>query len=270
MVSIGVARILVPIFRYSCVGRGLSSHRFITSASAAEMSTSLAFEIRAHIESFPLREEATWTSGSSRQHHEGLTVPVMRTYVKKFRNCGLSYNQWESTLNELYGIHTKNVEEIFIAGFLLCQYPKHRKQLPMALLVNWIGNLQGWAEIDVTCQSTFSAKELVQRWDTDFYVLLANDLLKSSKLSHQRASLVLLLRSLRESPDERFLQVALQNVHSLKEIDHKLITKAISWILRTALKHHRDRVHLYVEENAASLPSVAVREFRKKYETGTK
>ena len=84
---------------------------------------------------------------------------------------------------------------------------------------------------------------------------------------------MLLLRTLRESNDERFLQAALGNVDHLTKGEHKedkLITKAISWVLRTAIKQHREQVNAYVEANAASLPALAVREFRKKYTTGTK
>lgn len=50
----------------------------------------------------------------------------------------------------------------------------------------------------------------------------------------------------------------------------KLIAKAVSWILRSLVKRHRQIVGEYVFKNEASLPAIAVREFKKKYETGKK
>jgi 3-methyladenine DNA glycosylase AlkD len=64
--------------------------------------------------------------------------------------------------------------------------------------------------------------------------------------------------------------MGLSIVESLKHEKDKLITKAISWILRESIKQHRDAVGAYVGKNADNLPAIAIREFRKKFETGTK
>jgi hypothetical protein len=255
-------------------------------------------------------------SGSLRRHHQYLTVPKMRKYIKDAfdtKQRGLTYDQWLATLQELYDTEPTNscVEEIFMAGLLLAQHDKFRARLPLALLFEWIGNLHGWAEVDITCQSTFSGKEVAARWDKDFASFITYDLVESTNPSHRRASLVLLLRTLRESSDVRFLQAALQNVDRLSsrkkkekkktttttttiDVDNnknnditdqdkgiitttnknnnnqRIVTKAISWTLRTALQQHRERVHAYVEKKADQLPRIAVTEFRNKYTTGKK
>jgi hypothetical protein len=255
-------------------------------------------------------------SGSLRQHHQYLTVPKMRKYIKDAFDTkarGLTYEQWLATLQELYDTEptTSCVEEIFMAGLLLAQHDKFRARLPLAILYEWIGNLHGWAEVDITCQSTFSGKEVAARWDKDFASFVTHDLVESTNPSHRRASLVLLLRTLRESSDERFLQAALQNIDRLSsrqkkekkkttttiiDVDdnkdndimdqdkgiiitttnnsnnnnQRIITKAISWTLRTALQQHRERIHAYVKKKANQLPRIAVIEFRNKYTTGKK
>lgn len=230
-------------------------------------------EIRTFVESFPVSKKSP-TSGSSRLHRAGLTVPLMRNYVKDFqqeKRGEMTYDLWETTLNDLYRQEAANAEEVFIAGFILGQYAAYRKKLPLDLLFHWIGNLEGWAEVDVTCQSNFSAREVLDRWDEGFSTLAMNDLVKSPCISHQRASLVVLIRPLRESADERLLEAVLHNVEILKLKDpDKLITKAISWVLRTSLKHHQNKVYQYVQEQEISLPAFAVKEFRSKFETGTK
>jgi 3-methyladenine DNA glycosylase AlkD len=48
------------------------------------------------------------------------------------------------------------------------------------------------------------------------------------------------------------------------------IPKAISWVLRSHTKHCPGAVAEFVEDNAAALPAVAVRETRNKLRTGTK
>ncbi len=48
------------------------------------------------------------------------------------------------------------------------------------------------------------------------------------------------------------------------------IPKAISWVLRTHLKHARSSVERLLDERSADLPAIAVRETRNKLRTGTK
>ena len=89
-------------------------------------------------------------------------------------------------------------------------------------------------------------------------------------IQHRRASLVFLVKPLLDSDDERFISTALGNVEALKHEKDKLITKAVSWILRSSVKRHRETVGEYVFKNEASFPAIALREFKKKYTTGTK
>jgi len=59
-------------------------------------------------------------------------------------------------------------------------------------------------------------------------------------------------------------------IDRLKAERHLMITKAVSWALRTLIKLYPDRVAAYLDDNQDVLPSHAVREVRNKLETGLK
>lgn len=206
-------------------------------------------------------------SGSPRIHH-GLSNPTMRQFVKNWVKAhpALAYEDWVATMSGLYA--GESIDERCLAGFMLGQYGRFRQQVPLATLDAWIGQLEGWREIDNTCQSNFTAKEVLGAWDA--WQLFLVDLSQRETIQHRRASLVLLVKPVRESADERLILTALANVERLKHEGDKLITKAISWVLREAIKRHRSTVGAYVTANETTLPAIAVREFHKKYRTGKK
>jgi 3-methyladenine DNA glycosylase AlkD len=80
----------------------------------------------------------------------------------------------------------------------------------------------------------------------------------------------LLTKPLRQSDDPRLADMALMNVEKLKSEKSILITKAVSWVLRSMIKHHRTEVERYVEMNVDTLPKIAVRETRNKLVGGVK
>ncbi len=67
---------------------------------------------------------------------------------------------------------------------------KLRKQIDIKSLDNWLGCLSGWAEVDSTCQSNFTEKELLENWNEWREFLI--DLSKDKNINKRRASLVLL------------------------------------------------------------------------------
>ena len=82
--------------------------------------------------------------------------------------------------------------------------------------------------------------------------------------------MVLLCSPLRKAADKRLATVALANIDRLKHEKEILITKAISWLLRSMVKHHRKEVVTYLKANQQSLPKIAVRETQKVLDTGKK
>jgi len=231
--------------------------------------TSFAKDFREFIREHPSEKggDSATSSGSSRLHR-GLRNPTMRQFVKTWAgdHASLTYGDWQDTLSELY--QGEWIDEACLAGFMLAHYGQFRNDLPLNILDDWIGNLQGWREIDTTCQSNYTAKDILLNWEAWHPFLV--DLSQRDTIQHRRASLVLLVKPLLDSEDERFISTALGNVEALKLEKDKLITKAVSWILRSSVKRHRQIVGEYVFKNEVSLPAIALREFKKKYTTGKK
>ena len=172
-------------------------------------------------------------SGASHFDH-GIRIPTLRAFIKTWsaQHKTLTRDEWLALLDALY--HGDSLDEKLLAGQVLAQYPALRRDLPLELFETWLEQLEGWEEIDGTCQSTFSGKEVLARWDewNTFLIKLRRD----ANINKQRASLVLLNRSVRESADARLINLALEQVEALKAEKDKRITKAISWILREAIK----------------------------------
>ena len=81
---------------------------------------------------------------------------------------------------------------------------------------------------------------------------------------------MLLCKPLTRSEDERLSKQAFQMIDSLKLEKEILITKAISWLLRSMAKLHKNDLKKYIDKNKASLPAIAVRETLMKLKTGRK
>jgi 3-methyladenine DNA glycosylase AlkD len=179
---------------------------------------------------------------------------------------GLSLGEYCDLIGSL--CRGESFDEIALAGALLDRMPRLRKQIDPRLLDEWLAGVEGWAEVDSLCQSHFSGAEVLARW-SDWQPLLAG-LAADANVHKRRASLVLLTRPVRDAADERLAGQAFANIDRLKGEKHILITRAVSWLLRDLVKHYREQVAGYLEENEASLPRIAVRETRRKMLTGRK
>jgi 3-methyladenine DNA glycosylase AlkD len=93
---------------------------------------------------------------------------------------------------------------------------------------------------------------------------------RSKSIAKRRASLVFYTSPISHCNADALAIAALGNVERLKNEKDILITKAISWLLRSMVRHHRQRVESYLDEHGTSLPAIAVRETRVKLRTGKK
>ncbi len=211
---------------------------------------------------------ATNYTGSPRVHL-GIGAPGLHDFVAELiteHKSDLTLDAAIPLLTALYAGET--VEEPILAGLLLAKLPGLRQALSLEILEGWLDQLTGWVEVDSTCQSTFPPKELYQRWE-DWSALLRR-LNGSPNINKRRASLVLLIRTVRESDDPRGIGLVFELTEPLKHERDKLITKAISWVLREGAKRHSEAVSGYVDAHARELASHIVREVRVKLETGKK
>lgn len=159
-------------------------------------------------------------------------------------------------------------EEKTLAEMLIALNRPARERVKPKDIERWLGLLNGWAEVDGLCQNVFADHEMLAAWPA--WEKLIQRLSKSRDINKRRASLVLLTRPVHVSDDPRFAALAFALIEQLKGERDIMITKAISWLLRSLTTKHAPEVHRYLKEAADSLPKVAVRETKTKLATGTK
>ena len=178
----------------------------------------------------------------------------------------LSYDAWLALIDSLY--QGESYEERCAPRTLLLKFPRYRRALPRAQLDAWLGCLNGWAEVDSTCQTVFTDKDLLADWAG--WSALLDALAGDENINKRRAALVLLTAPVTQSADARILKLSLRLIDRLKGEKDGRITRAISWLLRKGVKQQREAIAAYIEAEAQSLPAIAVRETRRKLATGKK
>lgn len=197
-----------------------------------------------------------------------INAPALRTIAKEWmkKHRDLPLNEFVTLLSSL--IKGKSSTEKCIAGMMMDYATMEQRQFHPKLFDQWLDHLIGWAEVDAVCTGEYTIHQLPADWKR-WHVLLSR-FSKSKNIHKRRASLVMLCSPLRHSDDERLALVALQNVERLKHEKEVLITKAISWVLRSMIGRHKKLVAQYVKENGGSLPAIALRETMTKLKTGKK
>lgn len=197
-----------------------------------------------------------------------ISSPVLRSIAKVWcqSHRQLPAKDFQKVLDSL--IKGKSATEKCMAGILLDACTADQRKFDPACFDAWLEHLMGWAEIDTLCTGKYSATEIPANWK--FWQKELSRFSKSKNINKRRASLVLLCSTLRNQADEKFVTQALQNVSRLSHEKEILITKAISWVLRSGVKHNKKIVSAYVARNKAALPAIAVRETSAVLKTGTK
>ena len=178
----------------------------------------------------------------------------------------ISFAELVPVLDELSS--GKSYQEKAIVGMILGRFSKFRKQIDPAMVDRWLLGREGWAEVDSLCQGVFSAEEMLSSWS-----LWKKWLLKwagDADIHKRRASLVLLTGPVAHSCDERLFEAGFSNIERLKGEKDILITKAISWLLRSMVRSNPETVREYLARNRDTLPAVAVRETLNKLKSGRK
>jgi len=209
------------------------------------------------------------------QHYLGSNKPtfgIKAVVVKKFcrdlvNENNLTQTQLIDLLNSLYQYGT-TFNELDIAGRIIGIKPQFCRNLDQNNLDNWLNYTCGWAENDVLCQSNFTSDILLSDWKK--WEKMLKQFNQDKNINKRRASLVLLTKSVVQSDDKKLSKLAFKNIENLKSEKEILITKAVSWLLRSLIKFHRDEVLIYLDKNKASLPKIAYREAFTKATTGCK
>jgi 3-methyladenine DNA glycosylase AlkD len=205
--------------------------------------------------------------GSGHLYYD-VSIPTLRTLAKAWlkENKRIPDGGFIPILASLY--RGRSYEEKVLASILLGYHDTGRKKVRTTQLDAWLDGLVGWAEIDSLCQSTFTAEEILGNWREweRFIRRLAHD----RNINKRRAALVFLSTPTRRSEDARLAALAFEMIERLKPEREIIITKAVSWLLRSMLQNHKRAVAAYIKGNRNSLPSVAVRETTRKIATGRK
>ncbi len=205
---------------------------------------------------------------SSGHHYYDVSVPVRRALAKAWlnENRSLPDSEFLAVLDSLY--RGRSHEEKTLASILLAYHRAARQAVGTKQLGEWLDHLVGWAEIDSLCQSAFTAEEILGSWrDWERFI---RSLSRHKNINKRRAALVFLTGPVRYSDDKRLADLAFEMVETLKPERDIIITKAVSWLLRSMVLHHKRAVAAYIKENLPSLPAIAVRETRRKIATGRK
>jgi 3-methyladenine DNA glycosylase AlkD len=206
-------------------------------------------------------------SGSGRPFLN-VSAPDRRRLIRAWLagHRGGSDDELIALADRLFGGETH--EEKTLGAVLLGYSVRARRAAQPAMVDAWLGQLNGWAEIDSLCASVFSAEDMALDWPS--WRGLIERLSLDRNINKRRAALVLLTTPTRTSNDVRFRDLAFALVERLKGERDILITKAVSWLLRSMAARHSSQVAAYLDTSAASLPAIAVRETLTKLRTGTK
>lgn len=197
-----------------------------------------------------------------------ISAPVLRTIAKEWMRShrDLPVDAFAKLLTSL--IEGKSSTEKWMAGMLLDYSTQDQRTFDPKLFDQWLDHLIGWAEVDAVCTGAYTSTEISRNWKK--WGSQLSKFSKSKNIQKRRASLVLLCSPLSKHADERLAAIAIENIDRLKAEKEILITKAISWLLRSMVKHHRKLVEDYISEYNDTLPRIAVRETQVKLSTGRK
>jgi 3-methyladenine DNA glycosylase AlkD len=197
-----------------------------------------------------------------------LAAPALRVIAKEWMKThrNMESKEFADVLSAL--IHGESATEKVLAGMLLDYASADQKNFSPKVFNDWLDQLEGWAEIDAVCTNKYSRTHLLERWDLWERMLVKFS--KSKNINKKRASLVFLCSPVREHDDERLPKLAFQIINSLKGHKEIIITKAISWLLRSMIKCYKPLVREYVTAQGKSLPAIAVRETLITLERGKK
>ncbi|NCU31941.1 MAG: hypothetical protein EOM23_03170 [Candidatus Moranbacteria bacterium] len=205
--------------------------------------------------------------GTDKTYH-GFSSQRIKDIAKNFvQENHLTDDETIKVLNSLYQNGT-SYTELTLAATILGFSKNLLSNFDPKNLDLWLNYTNGWAENDVLCQSNFTADTLLSNWSS--WQKILTEFNQSSNINKRRASLVLLTKSVRQSADPRLSKLAFTNADNLKGETDILITKAVSWILRSLVTFHKDEVLKYLKDNKDSLPKIAYRETLSKALTGRK
>ncbi|NOT74382.1 MAG: DNA alkylation repair protein [Cyclobacteriaceae bacterium] len=197
-----------------------------------------------------------------------INAPTLRKISKDWMKAhrDLSTENFQKLLLSL--VKGKSSTEKVMVGALLDDSTLEQRRFNPEVFDQFLDHLEGWAEVDSVCTGAYTKTEIPRDWK--HWKKLLTQFSKSKNIQKRRASLVFLCSPIRIEKNAELLRIALKNIDKLKAEKEILITKAISWLLRSAVTKHSEEIREYLLFNKETLPKIAVRETIAKLETGRK
>lgn len=197
-----------------------------------------------------------------------ITAPVLRRIAKEWMrsHADIRSGEFADLLSSLIN-GASSTEKIF-AGILMDYASRDQRDFDPKLFNGWLEHLVGWAEVDAVCTGKYAVTHVPARWKE--WKPQLKKFSRDKNIQKRRASLVFLCAPVRHTNEEELADVAFENILRLQGEKEVLITKAISWLLRSMIKNHRKRVAVFLKENKETLPKIAIRETEVKLKTGKK
>lgn len=197
-----------------------------------------------------------------------INAPTLRSIAKDWMRAhrDMTSKEFVAMLTSL--AEGKSGTEKVMLGILLDNATRDQKQFDPKLFDKWLDHLVGWAEIDAVCTGKYCISDIpgnIPAWKK-----ILTGFAKSKNINKRRASIVFLCSPLSQSDEPALADIAFANIDKLKHEKEIIITRAISWVLRSMVKHHRKALENYMKKNEKTLPAIAVRETNVKLKTGKK
>lgn len=197
-----------------------------------------------------------------------ISAPVLRTIAKDWmrEHKDLTAAQVEKLFTSL--VEGESGTEKSMAGIMMDYTTREQRTFDPKVFDRWLDHLVGWAEVDAVCTGKYTITEIPAQWKKWKPLLIRFS--KSKNIHKRRASLVLFCSPVSQVRDEHMAAVVFENINRLKHEKEVLITKAISWVLRSMVKHYKGELKKFLQEEGDTLPPVARRETLVKLKTGRK
>ena len=197
-----------------------------------------------------------------------INAPTLRTIARNWMRAHRDMNAKEFAVMLTSMADGKSSTEKVMVGILLDNATKEQRQFDAKLFDRWLDELVGWAEVDAVCTGKYCVTEIpenISQWKK-----ILTGFSKSKNINKRRASIVFLCSPLSQCDDPALAEIAFDNIDRLKSEKEIIITRAISWVLRSMVKHHRKALENYLKKNEKTLPAIAVRETKIKLIHGKK
>jgi 3-methyladenine DNA glycosylase AlkD len=197
-----------------------------------------------------------------------INLPKLRAIAKDWMRShkNLTHDEIAALIGSL--VRGASSTEKVMAGIVLDNTTLSQRKFNPNMFEKWLDHLTGWAEIDAVCTGRYCDTEIPAEIPT--WKKILTSLSKSQNINKRRASLVFLCSPISHDEDPRLASIALENISRLRGEKEIIITRAISWLLRSMIRYHRKALTDYLKTNSPSLPAIAVRETKIKLSTGRK